>query len=172
MSLNQAPNQDRDQQITQVMQQHGTALLRVCFLMLQDEEQARDAVQETFLKAYRRWDSFRGDSDAGTWLMRIAINICKDMKRTAWFRLHSTRVRLEDAKESSFEPQYQDDTVLQAIQALPEKYRVAVLLYYYREMNQEQVARALGIPVSTVKSRLKRAKDRLRTTLKGWYLDE
>lgn len=172
MHLDQAPKQARDAQITRMMEAYGESLLRMCFLLLQDGEQARDAVQETFLKAYRRWDSFRGESGELTWLTRIAINTCKDMRRTSWFRWVNRKVSLDDLPEQAYVQRYQDNEVLQAVTALPEKYRTAVLLYYYQGMTQDEIAQTLGIPVSTVKTRLKRAKDRLRDSLKGWVPDE
>ena len=61
-------------------------LLRLCYAYLHDEELAKDAVQETFIKAYRNLRSFRRDASERTWLNRIAINTCKDMRRTGWFR--------------------------------------------------------------------------------------
>ena len=79
---------------------------------------------------------------------------------------------LDDLPEQAYVQRYQDNEVLQAVTALPEKYRTAVLLYYYQGMTQDEIAQTLGIPVSTVKTRLKRAKDRLRDSLKGWVPDE
>lgn len=172
MHLDQAPDQARAAQISRVMEAHGGSLLRMCFLLLQDGEQARDAVQETFLKAYRRWDSFRGESEELTWLTRIAINTCKDMRRTAWFKWVDRKISLDDLPEQGYLQRFRDDTLLQTVTALPEKYRTAILLYYFHEMTQEQIGKALGIPVSTVKSRLKRGKDQLRESLKGWEPDE
>lgn len=61
MQLSQAPG-EMEERMEQLMAAHGDALLRMCYLCLQDEEMARDAVQETFLKAYRKWNSFRGES--------------------------------------------------------------------------------------------------------------
>ena len=59
-------------------------LLHLCILYLHDEEQAKDAVQETFIKAYRNLDSFRAEASEKTWLTRIAINTCKNMYRSGW----------------------------------------------------------------------------------------
>ena len=172
MHLDQAPEQARDSHITRMMEAYGGSLLRMCFLLLQDGDQARDAVQETFLKAYQKWESFRGESEELTWLTRIAINTCKDMRRTAWFKWVDRKVNLDDFPEQGYLQRFRDNTLLQAVTALPDKYRTVVLLYYYQDMTQEQIAQTLGIPVSTVKSRLKRAKDRLREHLKGWVPDE
>ena len=70
---------DRQAALERLMAQYGTALLRMCCLYLRDYSLAEDAVQETFLKAYARLDTFRGDCSEQTWLMKIAINTCRDM---------------------------------------------------------------------------------------------
>ncbi|MBP3427741.1 MAG: sigma-70 family RNA polymerase sigma factor [Clostridia bacterium] len=75
------------ERIDQWISLYEKELLRLCFVYLKDEALAEDAVQETFLKAYSRLSSFRGDSSPKTWLVRIAINVCKDMSRTSWFRM-------------------------------------------------------------------------------------
>jgi RNA polymerase sigma-70 factor (ECF subfamily) len=167
----QMGDESRDLLFERMMSLHGDALLRMCFLQLQDGELARDAVQETFLKAYRKWDSFRGQSSELTWLTRIAINTCRDMRKTAWFRHLQKNVNLEDVPEPGYVQAFRDDTVLQAIAGLPEKYRLSILLYYYQELSQEEVALALRVPLNTVKTWLRRAKELLRTQLEGWFLE-
>jgi len=70
-------------QLQRLMQEHGDYLKRLCFVYLRDEAAAEDAAQETFLKAYLAWASFRGESGEKTWLSRIAINTCRDFRRAA-----------------------------------------------------------------------------------------
>lgn len=171
MPLSQAPG-EAEERMGGLMAAHGDALLRMCYLYLQDEEMARDAVQETFLKACRKWNSFRGESRALTWLTRIAINTCRDMRKTTWFKLFDRRVALESLPEPAYIQRFRDDTVLQTVAALPEKYRVVILLYYYQELTQDEIAKALGLPLPTVKTRLLRAKAQLRTQLKGWFEED
>jgi RNA polymerase sigma-70 factor (ECF subfamily) len=172
MRGSQAPGEAAEQAMEAMMASHGDALLRMCYIYLQDEGLARDAVQETFLKAYRKWDSFRGKSRELTWLTRIAINTCRDMRKTTWFKLFDRRVALDDLPEPGYVQAFRDDTVLQAVTGLAEKYRVVILLYYYQELTQGEIAQALGMPLATVKTRLARAKAQLRTQLKGWFEDD
>ena len=75
---------------------------------------------------------------------------------------------LDELPEQSYVQAFRDDTVLQTVTKLPERYRVVVLLHYYQGMTQAEMARALSLPLSTVKTRLARAKGRLKTSLKGW----
>lgn len=104
--------------------------------------------------------------------MRIAINTCKDMRRTAWFRNRGNTTLLEAAPEQGREDSYPDDTVLQAVMALSDKEKQVILLRYYQGMTVPDLAKALSITVSGATSRLNRARKHLHNTLKGWYFDE
>ena len=163
---------DRQAALERLMAQYGTALLRMCCLYLRDYSLAEDAVQETFLKAYARLDSFRGDCSEQTWLMKIAINTCRDMLRSAWMRHHDRYADLSQLPERAYCPEPPDDTVVQAVSALPPRLREAVLLRYYQGMKVDDVAQALRTTRSGVKHRLKQANTLLRTQLEGWYYDE
>ena len=91
------------QTLNRFAEQYQTELLRMCCLYLRDAELAKDAVQETYLKAYRALDSFRGECAEKTWLLRIAINTCRDMRRSAWFR-HIDRRVTPDMLPTAFHP--------------------------------------------------------------------
>ena len=73
--------------IEELIDQHGDGILRLCLLFLGDRQLAEDAFQETFLRAWKHLPGFRGDSSPKTWLTRIALNTCRSMLRTGWFRL-------------------------------------------------------------------------------------
>jgi len=163
---------DRDAILEQLMAQYGTSLWRMCTLQLRDAALAEDAVQETFLKAYRRLDSFRGTCSIQSWLMAIAINTCRDLRRTAWMRHTDRTVTPEQLPQGSAEDTLQDNTVLEAVTALPPREREAVLLRYYQGMSLREVAQALHISENAAKGRLHRANAHLRVRLKEWYDDE
>ena len=76
----------KEARIEQMVVRHQLPLLRLCYAYLHDEELAKDAVQETFIKAYQNLEDFRESSSEKTWLTRIAINTCKDLRRSGWFR--------------------------------------------------------------------------------------
>lgn len=163
---------DREQQLMAMMARHKTSLMRMAYMYLGDFSLAEEAVQDTFVKAYAHMDSFRGESCESTWLTRIAINTCKDMRRTAWFRLRKASVPMDAIPEQGQADAYPDSTVLQAVMALPPRDKQVILLRYYQGLSVPETARALGISAACATSRLNRAKARLRTTLKGWYFDE
>ena len=76
----------RMEQLNRLVLLYEKDMLKLCFVYLRDMELARDALQESFLKAYRYLDSYHGDASEKTWLTRIVINTCKDFRRSAWFR--------------------------------------------------------------------------------------
>ncbi len=167
-----APDPFEEHAFEELVDFYQTALLRMCYLNLHDLGLAEDAVQETFVKAYRAMPSFRGDSDIKTWLMRIAINTCRDMQRGTWQKHLNQRVSFDQLPESSIAFPEDAITVNMEIAKLPVKLREVVLLYYYQNMRIEDIASVLGISISSVSGRLKRAKEKLRRALKGVYFDE
>ena len=157
--------------IDRLMEQYGSGLLRMSALYLKDADLAQDAVQETFIKAYRHLEEFRGESSEKTWLTSICVNTCRDMLKTAWFR-HLSRTPLESLPERPADFEFPDNTVLAEVMRLPAKYREVVLLRYYEGLKLKETASALGLSVGKVRTRLNRANDILRDRLKEWYYDE
>lgn len=153
------------------MVQYGSRLLRLCAMNLRDASLAQDAVQDTFMKAFRQFHRFRGDADPLTWLTSIAINVCRDYRRAAWFRHVDRRVEA-DALPHGTDFAFPDNTVIRAVMALPPRYREVILLRYYQNMKQKELAAALGVSERSVRQRLTKANAILREQLKEWYEDE
>ncbi len=165
-------DQERRETLSRLMDDHGHALFRMCALHLRDVQLAEDAVQETFLKAWRKLDTFRDESSERTWLMRIAINVCRDMLRTGWLRRIDRRVDIQGLPECAQADEYPDRTVLTEVMGLPPKLREVVLLRYYQGMSLKDTADALCIGFSTVKQRQQKDNQILHKRLKEWYFDE
>ena len=165
----QGPDRQRDKNeaFERLVNQHQTALLRYCCLYLKDTEQARDAVQETFLKAYRHWDAYRGECSEKTWLMKIALNTCHDLRRSSWFRFVDRRFTPDDLPPAAVPFTAKEDRLICQVLELPPKLREAVLLHYYQGMQVNEIADALGISHSSVSERLSRAREKLRAALEG-----
>lgn len=159
------PDISPDEAFTRMVTAYQGAILRMCCLYLRDPALAEDAVQETFLKAYKRMDTFRSESAERTWLMSIAINTCKDMNRSAWFRHTEKRVVPEELPQSAGEMDEDALSLAEAIRRLPGKHRDAILLYYYQDMTIQEVAKALHAAPSTIMKRLSQAKEMLRGLL-------
>lgn len=157
----------REQQLCQLMALYKTDLLHMSYIYLRDAALAEDAVQETFVKAYKAMDTFRGESSEKSWLMRIAINTCKDMRRVGWFRYVDRSISLDNIPEPTVPFNDEIEGLLTEIMKLPRKLMDVVVLYYYQEMTIKEISESMGLAVSTVSTRLKDARKKLRITLEG-----
>ncbi len=162
-------DEERRAWLEQAMNRWEASLLRLCFAYLQDAALAEDAVQEAFLKAWKGYRGFRGAAEEKTWLTRIAINTCKDIRKSAWFRHVDRSTALDSLPEGSVPFDARDDTVTRAVLALPIKLREVALLRLLQGLSAEETARALRIPRSTVYQRLKQAQELLQKELEEWY---
>ena len=169
-----APDPTAEQQFCDLVSTYQTALLRMCYFCLQDRALAEDAVQETFIKVWKSYDQFRDECNVKTWIMRIAINTCHDMQRSWWSKHISRHVTLDMLALTKETEGISDEAIRlnNEIASLPLKLREVILLYYYHNMQVNEIAVALEIAPSSVSGRLKRAKDKLRAALKGAYFDE
>ena len=148
-----------------LVSEYQAQLRRLCCVILKDAHLAEDAVQETFLKVYRSMGSFRQDSSERTWITRIAVNTCRDMMKSRWFRYMDRNVMIEDLPEPEVPGDPEDDGLYEAVLRLPVKQREAVLLYYYQNMTMQEVSDTLQISVSNVSRRLESARKALRKKL-------
>jgi RNA polymerase sigma-70 factor (ECF subfamily) len=145
------------------------------FRFLGSEEEARDVAQEAFLKAYRALDGFKREARFSSWLYQIATNLCRDRLRRRKTRatvsleaLEETGPTMVETRPSAHERLLERDlarAVRRAIQTLPEEQREVVILKEYQELTFLEIAQALDVPVSTVKTRLYRGLGQLRLQL-------
>lgn len=153
---------------------YGDSLLRLCTLYLRDPYLAEDAVQDTYLKVWRHYRGFEGRASEKTWITRIAINTCKSYLASGWRQrvetMEVTRL-LEEGLQSGARGQdaYEklNDTMdlMREILELKDKYRLAILLYYYQELPVPEIAKVMGRRESTVFTLLKRGREQLRKKL-------
>ena len=159
--------------IEELIDRYGDDILRLCIVYLGDRALAEDACQETFIRAWRHMDSFRGESNEKTWLLRIAINTCRDYQRTGWFRRMDRSITPEDLPECGAEDRSYDRLpVTEAVRQLPPGLRNVIWLRYYEGMKLPEIAQTVGLSEATVKRRLSNAAAILRQKLEGWYEDE
>lgn len=165
MQAVRGPDSSREERLNGLMLTHEKELTRLCCLYLHDALLAQDAVQETFLKAYRRLDSFRGEASEKTWLYRIAVNTCRDMTRGGWFRHVDRAVEIENLPMPVSPPSAEHIALTSAIMDLPTKYREVVLLHCDQGLTVRETAKALGITAPAVINRLKKARAALASAL-------
>lgn len=163
---------NRDAWLEHAITSYEGALFNLCFIYLGgDTAMAEDAVQETFMKAYKSYDRHFISEKEKAWLTRIAINTCKNMRKSAWFRHIDRRTALENLPEGSVPFTERDDTLTRAIMALRPRLREVVLLHDSQGLTAEETARALGISRSAMYQRLDKAHQILRKELEAWYHD-
>jgi RNA polymerase sigma-70 factor (ECF subfamily) len=169
------------QEFSRVVESHRPQIFRFLLASTRDPDLAETLTQECFLKAHRNWGSFRGESSAMTWLMRIAINLQKDHWRNRrmqfWRQARMNSVDLDEASEwlpsgeRSAEQQLrareQVGRVWKAVEGLSERQRTVFLLRYVEELELSEIARATGLSEGTVKAHLSRAVARVRAELGG-----
>lgn len=165
MQTVKGPDRTPEEEITRMVNEHQLALLRLCFTYLHDQDLAQDAVQETFLKAYRSLWAFRRDANEKTWLSRIAINCCRDISRSGWFRHTDRSVTLDMLPEPAAQPTDEDNALTIEIMKLPKRLREVILLYYFENMTTPEIAETLQISQQAVSDRLVRARGRLHKAL-------
>src|SRR5580704_9939373 len=156
----------------------------ICFRLLGDAEEPRDAAQETFIRIYNSVSGFRGESGLKTWIYRIAINQAINQQRW-WRRRHRDEtVSLELSRTGSdatlgrslpsrgASPEQQaisserNTRILGALAEIKTEYRVALVLREIEELSYEEIAETLSISVGTVKSRIARGREELRRKVK------
>ncbi len=156
-----------EERIERMVNQYQLPLLRLCYAYLHDEELAKDAVQETFIKAYHNLASFRENASEKTWLSRIAINTCKDLRRTGWFRHVDRSVTPDMIPEPASPVEPEEESLTIEIMKLPAKLKEVALLCWFQGMTYTEAAETLGISLQAVGSRLNRARRKLRSVMEG-----
>jgi RNA polymerase sigma-70 factor (ECF subfamily) len=158
----------------------------LCFRLLGDAEEARDAAQETFLKVYRGLAGFRGEAGLKTWIYRIAINQAMNQQRW-WRRRHrdetiSLDLTRGDSEtlanllpEKSASPEQlaiageREGRIMRALAEIKPEYRITLVLREIEELSYEEIAETLGISIGTVKSRIARGREELRRRVKDLF---
>jgi RNA polymerase sigma-70 factor (ECF subfamily) len=169
------------QEFSSIVQTHRPQIFRFLLASTRDVDLAETLTQECFLKAHRNWDSFRGESSAMTWLMRIAINLQKDHWRNRrlqfWRHTQNNAVDVAEASEwlpsgeRSVEQQMmareQVQQVWKAVERLSTRQRTVFLLRYVEDLELKEIAQAIGLNEGTVKAHLSRALVKVRAELGG-----
>jgi RNA polymerase sigma-70 factor (ECF subfamily) len=161
-----------------LMRTYGNDVLRTAYMYVKDVHTAEDIFQEVFIKVNSNLHNFQGNSSIKTWIIRIAINTCKDYLKSAYSR---RIVPMEEFMEDSItaEDSYADierqetiQSVKDAVMELPEHYKDVIMCVYFQEMSMDQAAQMLELPVGTIKSRLARAKEKLKEIMERRLLYE
>lgn len=158
------------QPVQKLIEQYQNNLYAAAFNICQNQMDAEDVVQETFVQYYTTKKEFENEQHIRAWLLRIAINKAKNCCRTFWKKNKCT---LEDYMETLPFPDSQSRSLFEEVMKLPDKYRIVIHLFYYEDYTVRKIAEILKLSESNVKVRLSRGRTLLRETLKEeWENDE
>jgi RNA polymerase sigma-70 factor (ECF subfamily) len=160
---------------------YHTAVIGTCYRILGNREDAEDVAQEAFVQVHRKVSSFRGDSKLSTWLYRVAVNLSlNQLRKKKWNSyfgiLTLSERRVEEAAgaveapapsrpDRAFEADERARLLSEALAALPEKQRAAIVLHKSEGLSHEEVAQVLGVSISSVESLIHRARRKLQKKL-------
>lgn len=163
---------------------HQDAVYTLCVRMVGNPEDAGDCAQEVFIKVYRNIKEFRFKSSLATWIFRIAVNTCRNYLASAGHRAGERTLRLDSepspgavsedfAADSTFDPEIQferkemESVIMRSIDSLPEVQRELVILRDMEGRSYDEISRITGLRDGTIKSKLARARQKLRERLEG-----
>jgi RNA polymerase sigma-70 factor, ECF subfamily len=159
---------DDESLLDEMMSLYGQDILQLVYSYVKDAVVAEDLTQEIFIKCYKALPTYNQQSNIRTWLWRIAINHCKDYRKSWYFRKVSTA---EDEQEWTSADNVEEEVIQQdedrqlavAVMELPIQYRELIYLHYFQEMKLKEISEITGVKLGTVKTRMRQAKKRLKT---------
>lgn len=153
-----------EEQAERLVSEYADLLLRVGYTWTGDPDDAQDVCQTVLLRRLTADRAFDGAEGERAWMIRVAINECKNLHRSAW-RRH--RAELDEARDVAVHLPEGDDALFQAVEGLPAPYRQVIFLHYYEGYGVGEIAELLGVRPNAVSTRLARARNKLRQTLGG-----
>lgn len=149
-----------EQDFIRLVDQYSRLLTGLCVISLRDMHLAQDVVQETFLRAWRKWP-LRPDTEKA-WLVRVSMNLCQDQQRRSWIRRIDRSIPFDDLI-IPVEPVNND--VIREVYALPPKEREVIVMHYWGNLSAQEIAAALRISRASVYRIMDKAKQHLRIQL-------
>ena len=146
-----------EQEFTRLFGMYRRLVYHVAYCNIGDAAEAEDISQEVFLKLYTRPPAYDEDVQVKSWLIRVTVNRCRDVRRSLWFRLTD---HTED--EPVIQPPSDTNELLEAVMSLSPKLRCVMYMYYYEDYPVKEIATLLGIKETAVTSRLMRGRAELK----------
>ena len=146
----------------------GDAVLRLAYSYLKTREDAEDVVQDTLIRLMQSGEIFENEEHMKAWMLRVAANLCKDILKSS---RRQKEVVMVEGYEEGVEDEYNtgENDVMKAVMSLPEKYRSVIHLYYFEEYATKEIAVIMGKKEATVRSLLKRGREKLESILSKKY---
>lgn len=156
----------------QVYDQYCDAMYNIAFRYLQNEDDAKDAMQEGFLKAFKNIDKYKPEATFGAWLKRIIINQCLDVLKKNKLEFEAVEVsdlQITNEVDWYYESNITKQDILEAIDRLTDKYKIVITLYLIEGYDHEEISQILELPIKTSRTHLRRGKLKLQDLLKQKY---
>ena len=150
-------------EIAEIYNRQVDTVYRICYSFMKNIPDTEDMVQETFLRLLSSGVIFQSESHEKAWLIVTASNLCKDTLKKWWRKTED----IDDPALGLQQPPFEINSVLEAVLGLPKDQKTAVYMYYYEGYSTADIARYLGCPHATVRSRLSRARKTLKLQLGG-----
>lgn len=147
--------------IDEMVSKHSNMLYKICIVMLCSQQDAEDAIQDTFCRYLEKKPDFKSDDHEKAWLIRVATNICRDMLR---FRSRHPKVSIDQLSNQLAAPAAKE--TLTELMELPSKQKIVIYLHYVNGYSVKEIANILAITESAVKKRLQRGREYLRLSWK------
>ena len=167
---------EKPEELQSVMDRYSDMLFKIAYLRMGNTDDAEDIVQEVFCQYIKRTEGFHSQEHTKAWLIKVTLNACRKIWRSAW-RRH--RGDIGEIPMETLMTQSQDNDpaqeligkeegqkLIEAVMALPQKYRDVIHLFYYEDMSVRQIAEITGYKESTITSQLTRGREMLKKRLK------
>jgi len=146
-----------DDEVERIVNKYSNMLFRLCFTILCNNSDTEDAVSDTFLKFITKSPDFSEEEHTKSWLIRVATNICLDMRR---FNKRHSCINLDDL--SNYCKTESENEILEEVLRLPEKYKLVIHLFYIEGYKTEEISKILSISPATVRKRLQYGRNKLK----------
>lgn len=146
--------------VEEIVEEYGSVLFKICMVLLCNDQDAQDAVQETFCRYMEHSKVFHDKEHEKAWLIKVAVNICRDMHRR---RMRHPTVNLDDISE--YLPVPEQSEVLLELMNLPGKLKTVIYLHYIEGYKTTEIAEMMGITTNAVRKRMQRGREQLRLSL-------
>lgn len=146
----------------EVINQYSDMVYRMAYSMVKNKFDAEDIHQEVFIRYLKKHPAFESAEHEKAWFLRVTINLCKNLWKTAW-KQKVVSLGEHDWEEETEE---REDEIIEIVKQLPQKYRMVIHLFYYEELSIEEISKVLHTKPSTVRTRLTRGRAKLKELLR------